>query len=355
MKWIRAALRPLLLLAIFLVSLAIAAAVIGRIAPYSGVPMVKEKWEHWRRHKDEFDTVFIGTSRTYRGIMPRLFDELTAAAGVPTHSFNFGIDGMHAPEDAFVAEQLLADPPKNLRHVFLEIGVFADDFAGNDPDTVRTVYWHDWQRTRLCVRAMLWPKKKRVKWKQWFRAEGDDPSDASVASTHLRLFFSRSLNLGRGSTAWTKFALQRGGLREDVLGPDRDGFRAMKGNGLKPGHDHDEYMARYAERQREPAKVGPMNRYGDESLLRTVARVRAVGAKPYVLLAPTTSGLRGRPSQQDSLPIFDFCDLAAYPELFVPEHRTDVAHLTAAGADLFTRRVAEKFVAQQRPPSSTQR
>jgi hypothetical protein len=112
-------------------------------------------------------------------------------------------------------------------------------------------------------------------------------------------------------------------------------------------------MARYAERQRDPAKIGPMNRYGDESLLRTVARVRSLRAQPYVVLAPTTSGLRGRPSNQDSLPVFDFCDLAAYPELFVPEHRVDVAHLTAVGADLYTRRVAEKFIAQQHSPSSS--
>src|SRR5437868_4431634 len=126
---LRASVRALLLFAVFLVSLLAVAAVLRRIHPYSGVGMVKEKWEYWRRHKDEFDTVFVGTSRTYRGIMPKVFDELTAAAGVPTHSFNFGIDGMHAPEDAFMAEQILADPPKNLRHVFLEIGVFTDDFA----------------------------------------------------------------------------------------------------------------------------------------------------------------------------------------------------------------------------------
>ena len=96
--------------------------------PFREVPGLREKWDFWRKHKDEFDTVFIGTSRTFRGINPARFDELTKAAGKPTHSFNFGVDAMLPPEDAYVADYILRDPPKNLRWVFLELGMFLEDF-----------------------------------------------------------------------------------------------------------------------------------------------------------------------------------------------------------------------------------
>jgi hypothetical protein len=187
-----------------------------------------------------------------------------------------------------------------------------------------------------------------MKWKRWFEQKGKEPSKAETAFTHIKVFFARSLSLGRGATMWTKFALMRGGMKENLLGPERDGFKAMKGDGTMDEPAREEYMARYAERQREPAKVGPMNRYGSESLLRTAARVRKLGARPYVLLAPTTSGLRGRPSEKGGLPIFDFCDMETYPELFEPRHRADIAHLNAAGAEIFTQRVAEKFLAEQK-------
>jgi len=37
--------------------------------------------------------------------MPGLFDQLTAQAGVPTRSFNFGMDGMFPPEERRHVEQ----------------------------------------------------------------------------------------------------------------------------------------------------------------------------------------------------------------------------------------------------------
>jgi hypothetical protein len=54
----------------------------------------------------------------------------------------------------------------------------------------------------------------------------------------------------------------------------------------------------------------------------------------------------------------DFCDVHAYPELFVPEVRIDHAHLNATGAELFTRMIATQFLDIARtqsaaaPPSS---
>src|SRR6266446_10457255 len=61
---------------------------------------VSQKFRFFAAHKDEFDTVFIGSSRIYFQISPATFDRFTRESGLSTHSFNFGIGGMYLPESA---------------------------------------------------------------------------------------------------------------------------------------------------------------------------------------------------------------------------------------------------------------
>ncbi|PYL65067.1 MAG: hypothetical protein DMF20_09405 [Verrucomicrobia bacterium] len=51
---------------------------------------VSQKFRFFAAHKDEFDTLFIGSSRIYFQISPAIFDRVTGESGLPTHSFNFG-------------------------------------------------------------------------------------------------------------------------------------------------------------------------------------------------------------------------------------------------------------------------
>jgi hypothetical protein len=81
---------------------------------------VSQKFRFFSAHKDEFDTLFIGSSRVYFQISPAIFDRVTRESGLPTHSFNFGIGGMYLPETAYLLEQILSLRPRNLRWVFIE-------------------------------------------------------------------------------------------------------------------------------------------------------------------------------------------------------------------------------------------
>src|SRR5947207_2206779 len=82
------------LILIFLAALLGSGALLSEFLPFSAVPIVREKFAYYAAHASDYDTLFIGTSRVYRGMMPEVFDRLTAEAGRPTHSFNFGVDGM---------------------------------------------------------------------------------------------------------------------------------------------------------------------------------------------------------------------------------------------------------------------
>lgn len=351
----RKAVRPILLFVIFFAALAGVANVLNGIEPFIEVPILRDKWSYWQKNKDNFDTVFIGTSRVFRGVMPSIFDQMTADAGVPTKSYNFGIDGMFPPEDAYVSEHLLRDPPKNLRWVFIEMGVFLGDFEGRPAKSIRSIYWHDWPRTSLSMRNKLWPKKKKVKWRKWFETEDNEPSAASVAMKHLELFFINRLNIGRGANAWNRIAFRRPIVKED-FGAKEDGFLPIPGDGIMRGEILAKYEEEFAERQVTPARVVPLRPYSQESFDRVLMFARKAGARVIFLGAPTTGELSGHPSQKPEVPVFDYRDIHKYPELFEKSARTDTAHLTPKGAELFTRRIADDFVAYvQSQPEPAQR
>src|SRR4051794_37782700 len=118
---------------------------------------VATKLKYFSEHKNEFDTLFVGTSHFYYGVSPVIFDQTTRAAGLPTHSFNFGVDGMHPPENFYVLEQILKTRPRNLKWVVFELGDVQTKWD-NIFGTERAVYWHDWPRTALTLKKALDPR-----------------------------------------------------------------------------------------------------------------------------------------------------------------------------------------------------
>ena len=71
------------------------------------------------KNKDLYNTIFIGSSRTYRQIDPVLFDSLTAAVG--SKSFNYGVQNLFAPYTHILAYQLLEQEPVNFDILFVEL------------------------------------------------------------------------------------------------------------------------------------------------------------------------------------------------------------------------------------------
>src|SRR5437868_10163 len=118
---------------------------------------VAAKLRFFSEHKDEFDTVVVGTSRLYYSVSPEIFDKVTRENGLSTRTFNFGIDGMHPPENFYVLDQILKTRPRNLKFVVVELGDIQtkwDDVLG----TERVLYWHDWPRTVLTLKKALDPR-----------------------------------------------------------------------------------------------------------------------------------------------------------------------------------------------------
>jgi hypothetical protein len=321
----------------------------SEIHPFTTVPVLREKFAWFAAHADEYDTLFIGTSRVYRGIKPSAFDELTAAAGVPTHSFNFGIDAMSPPEDAYVLERIAALQPKGLRWVFIESGTIRPGVGYGGDDNVRSLHWHDLPRTLIALRALLSPPQRPPGRKELRIESAEDGKPLKRAVAHIQLWCQRTMNAGRGALFLQReMAPLRRVHLSAVLGKQRDGYM-VPGDGHPMGEDR----ADYERRMKEPARISFADRDTQHSLDGMLARLSRLGARPILIIPPTVGRSRQYPQAGCKAPVFDYGEIVKWPGLYQIDHRADRSHLNAAGAEVFTRTVAVDFIELARRPAGS--
>ena len=304
---------------------------------------IAAKLRYFTEHRDEFDTVIVGTSRLYYSAAPEIFDATTRENGLGTHSFNFGIDGMHPPENFYVLEQILKTKPRNLKWVLLELGDIQtrwDNILG----TQRAVYWHDWPRTELTMKKALNPRGNAnwlIKLTRLWLAKRDFISN-------LALFGKQFANVGRAVDLLPAANQDRFADAASELGPHGDGYR-WAGDAMSP-----ERAVSFQQRLAEEISRAT-TKYLDpatESGYRTsAAQIRAAGATPIFVVTPvifqTTSRFRQSPPPA---PIIAFNDARKYPQFYDVKIRIDDGHLTRPAAEDFCRALAQEFVRRTREP-----
>ena len=117
--------RPWLLAgAIALVAFVVAGHGIRRVGdtllPPPAVEEITLKLDWYDAHKAVIDTIFVGTSRLFFTVDPRVFDAATAELGCPTHAYNMGLAGLNFRELLAFLELIRDDPPPNLKLLFFE-------------------------------------------------------------------------------------------------------------------------------------------------------------------------------------------------------------------------------------------
>lgn len=288
-----------------------------------------------------YDTLFLGSSRIYRHIDPRIFDAATAELGAATRSFNCGVDGMFAPEDSFACERLLTGK-SSVRWVFLEVSQFAWPRIAEPAQSMRVIAWHNWRRTLAACRA-VWPAPARESrkggawqairavWPQW--------------RGHLRCFVRRSTNAGRGAMkARQLLAAPAPTPARETTDAGLAGFVPLVG---PPGPSLAEYKRALAERAVTPARRVRVPEEAERNLHGMIELIRRHGSEPILLSTPMPVPLIALPQQTLGARLLDFNDIHAYPALFQVEHRHDFGHLNAAGAEAFSKLLARVWLSQE--------
>ena len=309
---------------------------------------VSQKFRFFAAHKDEFDTLFIGSSRVYFQISPAVFDRVTRESGLPTHSFNFGIGGMYLPETSYLLEQILNLKPRNLRWVFIEYDEMQTKWSPENQTSRRALYWTDWKRVSLLLRKLtdagtdpLWlpsPAKLRDILRQ-----KNETNTGSLLTFYTGQLEKNYTNVSRAVDVFSHFF---GGdtkeRRASYLGAASDGY-VTRPNRMSPS------QAAAYERGLSAAMAQtdthPLSPYAAEGYRQCAQEVRKIGAAPILLITPSTTEINlSAESAGPTGVVLAFNNPRTYPNLFRSSVRRDGQHLTKSGAEEFTRIVAANFV-----------
>ncbi len=339
---------------------------VDRVAsPFQRADKIEKKFAYFAEHKDEFDFVFIGSSRVMNQISPRIFDQAMATAGRPCRSINLGYAAMFLPESSLLIDRVRALHPARLRGMLVELSSPTPRHDAQHPLMAREIYWHGPVGTALACAAVLTEsspaysdaERREQFWRQ--------------LSIQARCLFH--LDSGPDLIEHLRTARRRRDAARhparDVLGPGADGFVPLTtmlgqgetggsfktGGGIPDLKSFQEATATLCADEAEPPRPVPFTfrEIVGQTILRTVLKrqvsaLRAAGIEPIYFVGPGTT--HEQPfldlASQGVVPrLFAFNDPAAYPELYRPAVRADRYHLNAQGAELLTRLLVRRMTA----------
>lgn len=325
-------------------------------------PLVRQKMAHLAQQGDAYDVLFLGSSRVQYHIMPSVFDQIAAERGFAVRSFNAGIAAMGPPEDAYVLDEILRRPHARLRWVVIELAALRTRIDTQMADTARVEYWHDAERFGL-VTKRHWnqlgeiqkrsAKGRRKPWRK--RLEAATPV-LSEWARHARLFWVRFVAPGRGAALLSDHLHRVPDQPPSdigVLGDHGDGWsRNDDAHQRMTGEVLAQYERALADRQHAPSVADRGDSVSRDALEILLAKIARAGARAILMVPPSPSKKHFVPPAEYArdLAILDFTDIEKYPTLFAVGHRQDIEHLNAAGAAVFTRLLADRFLEITRPP-----
>lgn len=330
--------------AIALVAFIASAFLLGQLIPSPTIPsnvvFIGPKYDYYQAHKDDYNTLFFGSSRIYSHVIPDVFDTVAQANGLSINSYNFGIPAMRAIDSAVLLEEVLANPPKNLKWVFFESILDKGYEPIPNARTNRAIYWHTWQNTRTAADYIL-------------TSDESLPSKAVLLTSHLLPFLYRQLNVGRlfnqvlpsnfsaeEQAVTAEFTATKGYYAlSDEADPKRQSF-------LQNQSAYSAQVDALSALQAEPMSDPYLSTNRQNLLTRISDTIRAAGAEP-IFVEPPSLHLQNdfRAAQQLGTinTLFSYKDPNQFPQLYQLDQRHDADHLNDAGSREFTRLLAEDF------------
>ena len=353
------------------------------LAAPGGGDLIASKRQVFERRADQVDTLLLGSSHVYRGVVPSQLDDVLGAGGTPARSYNYGIQLPSLIELRFVLREALAESDGRLKRVVLEYMRLVPQIDPQHAFLPRMIYWHDRESALLAAeRVSHWSAELGADFAFVERTEtGRDgqevlrransttgfldralPAPSRARRDHVLHWFSNLAMVGRSED------LARGllGMDQPLVGWVAPGSgyvsleaedRRLRDLGISDNtysrrnelfRAEPEAYLRRVEALRTEAQV-----FGDEEWMNSdlvqvddleVLRqmhedCRAAGAGLVVVLMPANSTdrpLEARLEAELGVPVLLYTDPDAHPTLYDPDLRYDSGHFNEAGARAFT-------------------
>jgi hypothetical protein len=334
------ALKTLLLFA--LVTL-ISVVLTSRLLPvFWAHPDAEAKLEYWKERKQDYNTLFIGSSRIFHHVVPSRFDSLANAAGYKISSFNLGVAAFPMPQSFTMTSQVLEEAP-GLKHVFIEVTPVYFTVARELINTPKNYYWYDYRHMMLLCRHInaekMGAKKKR-----------------ELCREHVLSWVEKNMFVGGAQTVFTSMVTGEEAWVKKQCATDA-GFISFEAE-KKSGPYKTETIVRrkeflkdttILEKRRAIARQGAFGRktirtpYADY-IGELYKDFTARGVKVYFVITPrlgTYAGLQEMLAKVPQESIIDLSSPDQFPGFYSFENSFDRGHMNTMGAKLFTDKLFE--------------
>ena len=328
------------------------AAGIRALLPLPNDYALRDKYEVFRAERDDFDAVYLGTSRTHRAFRPEVIDARLSENGRTFRSYNLGVAGMRDFEIDAMLQRVLAMDPERLRWILIELPRWERPaLTRRNRKTERTLSWHTPRQTALALESVRLAEHL---------SSAERRRETRV---HLELAARRFTSFGRGPLLFEGLATSRSTETREARASLRSslGYAPVEADGGRNVEERRERFLENLEQYRATVASAARRRAEDASPLPQGYNLRALesqirsvvgsGRKIVYVTVP-------RPWRDDvaaqlvaSGLVPDLIDLDRpdlHPELFDPAHRFDDDHLNEEGARIFSERVAEELAERLR-------
>lgn len=332
------------------VAFIVATVILGQIIPSPTIPsnvvFIGPKHDYYQAHKNDYDTLFFGSSRVYNHVIPDVFDSASERAGIAVDSYNFGVPALRALDSIVLLEDVLSDPPENLKWVFFETTLDKGYEPIQNARTHRSMYWHTWENTGFAARYIL-------------SSEASASAKAMLIASHLLPTLYRQMNVGRlfSQVLPSEFSAQERAVtkiftRNEGYFPLTDKSSPKRQHFLANQADYEAAVARLAEEPNADITQARLPENKRMLLAKATQAIRDAGAKPIFIEPPSLSpehDFRIAEQQGDIETLLSYRDPKRFPQLYEPLQRFDSEHLTERASQEFSQLLAKDFVQAVQP------
>lgn len=316
---------------IFTLTFLVSACFLKLLVPKESVPgsiySYGAKFSHFTENKDEYDIIFVGTSRVHNQISPKVFDQYLLDAGHEYKSFNFGLQGARILTTYFMINEILETKPQNLKWIVVE-NLLDEGYAPlQNARTPREIHFHDLEDTLFSISYTL---------------DSNNPphKKAVLAFSHFPPFLFNFLNLGR---IVDQLQLKSDEALREELGVHGDGHIASPQRKI----NREKYLDKVESLRTTPYIETALTSNRLKIVNEIIRTIEDYGVEPVFLVAPgviRNDELISAYRQGHVDTLFVYNNPAKYPELYEIDSRSDDEHLNEYGSEIFSELVATDFI-----------